>query len=172
MLGEFHTEPADPAHPELEGSFHFRSHFSDRLPNREDVISQFVISGLLVMQQKENKDRKWPRRIQALMSKTFLKKWSLEKVWFIHSACHNPGCSVAGWLRVGMAAAHRIPEFPTRHPSYPIPSLICCVVQFVYGRCLYFISLQPTLTKGFSVGGKLLPLQVSVISREEITPCL
>lgn len=58
MLGQFHTEPADPAHSELEGSFHFRSHFSDRLPNREDVISQFVILGLLVMQQKENKDRK------------------------------------------------------------------------------------------------------------------
>lgn len=75
-------------------------------------------------------------------------------------------------LRMGMAAAHGILVFPTRHPSFAILFLICCVVQFVYGRCFYSISLQPTLAKGFRFGGKLSPLQVSVISREGITQCL
>lgn len=82
---------------------------------------------------------------------------------------------VALWLaalRMGMAAAHGIGVFPTRHLFYAILFLICCVVQFVYGICFYSISLQPTLAKGFSFGGKLSTLQVSVISREGVTQCL
>ena len=74
MLGQFHTEPSNPACLELQGSFPFRSYFSDRLPNREDVISQFVVSGLLIKQQKENKDRKYPRGIKEVMAKAFLEK--------------------------------------------------------------------------------------------------
>lgn len=140
MLGQIHTELPNPARPELQGSFHFRSLFADRLPNRQDVISQFVVSGLLVKQQRGNKDRKYPRRIKDIMAKAFLEKWSLKKVWFIYSSCHNQAVLQLTTLRLGMAAVHRVTiilplwwkEEQDTPCSHPIPFSICCVVQFVY----------------------------------------
>lgn len=132
MLGQFYIKPPN---PELQGSFHFRFHFSDRLTNREDVISQFVISGLPVEQLKENKE-KIQEELRKSRPRHFWRTEVQKRCGSMHSSCHNQGCPTAAYVKAGMAAAHGdiiIPPVSQKGeqytpPSHPILRLLCCEI--------------------------------------------
>lgn len=107
-------------------------------------------------EQKENKERKYPRKIKEVTAKAFLGKCSLRKVQFIYSSCHNQGCSTAGYIKTGNGCSSQsyksYCEKKNKTSLLPITShssiaVLCNLYTLLTnGRCAYSISLQLTLT--------------------------